>query len=217
MMTHLDDLMLSDLADNVLDGEARARADLHLAACDECFTRLARLRRLLAEAGALPSELPVPPDEWARVRARITPEPSSGAGRSPWWVRRGSLIAAGIALVVVSSATTALLLDRGPAPSAAVVPATTPVLATRLASIEHDYASVTRDLERELAEHRHVLSPETIAAVERSLRTIDAAIAEAREALARDPGSETVARLLVASHDQKIELLRRANRWATQG
>ena len=45
---------------------------------------------------------------------------------------------------------------------------------------------------------------------------IEAAIAEAREALARDPGSETLARLLVAGHDQKVELLRHATRLATQ-
>ena len=69
---------------------------------------------------------------------------------------------------------------------------------------------------RELAARKHTLAPETIAAVERSLRTIDAALAEAREALARDPASETLARLLVAGHDQKVELLRHATRLATQ-
>ena len=86
----------------------------------------------------------------------------------------------------------------------------------RLAALEQDYAMVTRDLERELSSRKHTLAPETIAAVERSLRTIDAAIAEARAALARDPASETLARLLVAGHDQKIELLRHATRLATQ-
>ena len=61
-----------------------------------------------------------------------------------------------------------------------------------------------------------MLAPETVVAVERSLQTIETAIAEAREALARDPGSETLARLLVAGHDQKVELLRHATRLVTQ-
>jgi hypothetical protein len=89
-------------------------------------------------------------------------------------------------------------------------------LTPRLAALEHEYTTVTRDLERQLAERKHTLAPETVAAVERSLRTIEGAIAEAREALSRDPGSETLARLLVAGHDQKVELLRHATRLATQ-
>jgi hypothetical protein len=120
--------------------------------------------------------------------------------------------------VIVSSGVTALFLGGGQdfAVQPDRLPATTPALMPRLAALEHEYATVTRDLERELAGRKHTLAPETIAAVERSLRTIDAAIAEARAALARDPGSETLARLLVAGHDQKVELLRHAARLATQ-
>jgi hypothetical protein len=114
---------------------------------------------------------------------------------------------------------TALLVggNRGVADRPVAAGAATPqTLMPRLAALEHDYTTVTSDLERELAERKHTLTPETIAAVERSLRTIDAAIAEARDALARDPSSETLARLFVAGHDQKVELLRHAMRLATQ-
>lgn len=212
---HLDDQGLSDLLDDALDAQARARADEHLAACDACVSRLQGMRLLVAHASSLPRTLPAPADEWRRVRARLDVH---GRMTSPWWARRSVLLAAGLALVIASSAVTALLVGRGQdvAIQPTVSPAEPIAVMPRLAALEHEYATVVRDLERELAGRKHTLAPETIAAVERSLRTIDAAIAEAREALARDPASETVARLLVASHEQKIELLRHAARLATQ-
>lgn len=218
MTQHLDDQSLSDLLDDALDAPARALADEHIAACDECFSRLQRMRVLVGHASSLPRTMPAPADEWRRVRARLDAHGSRLASISPWWTRRSVLLAAGLALVILSSGVTALFVGGGrdvavqPEP----IPATPAPLMPRLAALEHEYATVTGDLERELAERKHALAPETIAAVERSLRTIDVAIAEARAALARDPGSETLARLLVAGHDQKVELLRHATRLAMQ-
>jgi hypothetical protein len=48
--------------------------------------------------------------------------------------------------------------------------------------------------------------------VEESLRVVDDAIAEARQALARDPGNLAIADVLSANHEQKLDLLRRATR-----
>lgn len=217
MTHHLEDQLLSDLLDEGLDDAERARADEHLATCDACASRLQRMRVLVADASVLPRTMPVPRDEWRHVRARLGVH-GGVASASPWWTRRSALLAAGLALVIVSSGVTALFVGdreniavRSASPAAA-----TSAVMPRLAALENEYAMVTRDLERELAARKHTLAPETIAAVERSLRTIDAAIVEAREALARDPASETLARLLVAGHDQKVELLRHAARLATQ-
>ena len=174
------------------------------------------MRLVVTHAAALPHAMPAPAGEWKRIRARL--DTRDGRSTSPWWTRRSALLAAGLALVVASSGVTALLVggrrDVAVQPESPAAP--TASLTPRLAALEHEYATVTRDLERELSERKHVLAPETIAAVERSLGTIESAIDEAREALARDPGSETLARLLVAGHDQKVELLRRATRLATQ-
>jgi hypothetical protein len=216
MTHHLDDQTLSDFADGALDAAARSAAEEHVARCDACFTRVQRLRALLAAASSLPSAMNAPAGEWSQVRARIADSKTRTLAASPWWTRRGALLAAGLALVMVSSAVTALLVGGNggvDAPPVATVDASQ-TLVPRLAALEHDYRTVTSDLERELAERKHALTPETIAAVERSLRTIDGAIAEARVALARDPSSETLARLFVASHDQKVELLRHAMRLA---
>jgi anti-sigma factor RsiW len=217
MMAHLDDQTLSDLLDDALDAPARSTAEQHLASCDACVSRVQRMRTVVAQAAALPRTMPTPAGEWQSIRARIG---SGGAAviHAPWWTRRGALLAAGLALVIASSGLTLLFVGgwRDVAMQPASPAATPAALTPRLAALEHEYATVTRDLERELAARKHTLSPETIAAVERSLRTIEAAIVEARDALARDPGSETLARLLVAGHDQKVELLRHATRLATQ-
>jgi len=218
MMSHLDDQVLSDLLDEALDQPARAQAEAHLSTCDVCFTRLQRMRGLVTQAAALPGTMSTPPNEWERIRARLRPRHSSSAPTSPWWMQRSSLLAAGLALVIASSGVTALIM-RGDSDNAVepnTLSAAAPAFLPRLAALEDEYVTVTRDLERQLAERKHTLAPETVAAVERSLRTIDEAIAEAREALARDPASETLARLLVSSHGQKIELLRHAARLATQ-
>ena len=45
---------------------------------------------------------------------------------------------------------------------------------------------------------------------ERSLATIDSAIAEARAALAADPANEALVRNLSAHYERKVELLHRA-------
>lgn len=217
MTHHLDDQTLSDLLDDARDSAARSAAEEHLAACDVCFSRHQRMRMLIIQAGSLPRMMPAPEGEWQAIRARLQTG-GSRAATTPWWTRRSALLAAGLALVIASSAITAGVVggrrdgaQQTAARSRAVAP-----LTPRLAALEHEYTTVSRDLERQLAERKHTLAPETVAAVERSLRTIEAAIAEAREALARDPGSETLARLLVAGHDQKVELLRHAARLATQ-
>jgi anti-sigma factor RsiW len=217
MMAHLDDQTLSDLLDDALDAPARSTAEQHLASCDACASRVQRLRTVVAQAAALPRTMPTPAGEWESIRARIG-SGGSAVIHAPWWTRRGALLAAGLALVIASSGLTLLFVSGGrDVAMQPTSPAVTPAALTpRLAALEYEYATVTRDLERELAGRKHTLSPETIAAVERSLQTIEAAIAEARDALARDPGSETLARLLVAGHDQKVELLRHATRLATQ-
>ena len=61
----------------------------------------------------------------------------------------------------------------------------------------------------EILEQRRVrLDPKTVAIVEKNLRVIDAAIAESRAALAKDPANAFLAQQLDQSLDTKVELLR---------
>lgn len=75
---------------------------------------------------------------------------------------------------------------------------------------EGEYLATIAELRTVLQAQRGALRPETIAAVERSLSIIDAAIDEARTALLNDPGNRTLLELLTASYERKLDLLRRA-------
>lgn len=59
-----------------------------------------------------------------------------------------------------------------------------------------------------LEQRRVRLDPKTVAIVEKNLRVIDAAIAESRAALAKDPANAFLAQQLDQSLDTKVELLR---------
>jgi len=67
-------------------------------------------------------------------------------------------------------------------------------------------ASILREL---LDSQKDALAPETVAQLNASLRTIDEAILEARNALARDPANKMLVEMLSASYRQKVDLLRR--------
>lgn len=215
-MTHLTFEQLCDLTDGVLDGAAEAAARDHLQACDECSAQHAEIVSLATATAALPLEIAPPDDLWGDIRASIAPErarPRAFAWGMP------QLAAAGILVAVASSAITMIAMRERTAQPASVVAATTAAvqpapdvveLPTRLASDEMRYTRNVDALQRVLAERRDSLAPSTVATVERSLAIADAAIAEARDALARDPGNRALIQLFASNYERKIDLLRRA-------
>src|SRR6266536_330104 len=76
------------------------------------------------------------------------------------------------------------------------------------AAVQADFDRATDELSRVLAAERERLRPETVVLLERNLALIDAAIAESRAALARDPANGELRRLFTAASRQKVELLR---------
>ena len=72
------------------------------------------------------------------------------------------------------------------------------------------YAEAVVRLQAIIDQGRDVLSPETLATLETSLRTIDEAIDEVRQALEADPSSELLARLLTNHQQSKLRMLRQA-------
>lgn len=75
---------------------------------------------------------------------------------------------------------------------------------------EREYQRAVDDLARVLDTRRESLAPETAATLERNLAIIDAAIAESRAALERDPNSRELTRMLSSTYDAKVQLLRQA-------
>jgi hypothetical protein len=227
-MTHERTL---ELLDDFVGGEMdpREERDLrrHLMECDGCRAEERALRALLAEAAALPAEIEPARDLWEGIAGRLPlrreaePAPAEEpapvrplrpARRAlPPWLQA----AAAVVLVVASSLATLHFAPRGgPAPVGTQAPMqATPGFPSALAAfrpVEEQYEQAIGELMDVLELHRDRLAPQTVATVEESLRIIDEAIAEARVALARDPASPALARMLAETYNAKLGVLRRA-------
>ena len=192
---------LGDLADGALTGAEREAVELHVAACAACAAELQAMRALLARASALPLTVEPPPAVWDGVRVRLTPRVQRRTPRVAW-----TLAAAAVLLLV---ALTVLPGRSKQAQTAGVAAAT---MSAELARADAEYVRAAAELRAALDAQRATLAPATVATVEASLRVVDDAIAEARQALVRDPGNAVVANMLAANHEQKLDLLRRATR-----
>ena len=123
---------------------------------------------------------------------------------TPW-----ARLAAAAAVLVVGSVGVTWTVMRSSAPVAPVVevpPPESPALA-RFAS----YERMATELSATLEQKRAMLDPATRAVLERSLRTIDDALLEARAALEGDPSSAAIRTYVEAAYRHKLDFLRRAN------
>lgn len=224
MTNHLSWETLNDLIDGVLPPTASADAEQHARECVECGTALAELRATIAGARSLPLTVTPPDGLWTDVRATIEagkvahlPSGSQVARQGGFWVTRRELAAAAVILVAATAGLTSVFMRSQPDSVVAVVESGPPqatVVASWQASERAFQASVL-ELREQLAMLHDHLKPETIVTVERSLATIDLAIAEGREALLRDPANAALSELLASNYRQKIELLRRVTQLAS--
>ncbi|HEY4735132.1 MAG TPA: zf-HC2 domain-containing protein [Gemmatimonadaceae bacterium] len=218
-MTHdvirhlLDDYVTGDLTE-----DARAPVADHVASCAVCSAEVDGLKRVLSRATQLPKSIDPPAEAWSNIRAAIQrDEAAVGSGpdrlRKPIW-RRPVAVAAAAAIVtaVLSSTMTALYLgSRSPDSSqtTAVGNNSTAILASFTIE-ENNYLRTAAALQDVLDQQEASLAPETVAQLKASLRTIDEAILEARNALARDPSNKMLVEMLSGNYRQKVDLLRRS-------
>ena len=221
-MTHevikhlLDDYVTGDLSE-----EARPAVEDHVTTCALCAAEVGSLKRIMARAGELPKSIDPPADAWSNIRSAISRDESavragSSVSRSGIWQRRYVLAAAAVLIAVLSSTGTILYVKghySGMSSSGSVAnnssSEATPATLAAFTIEENNYlrtASILQDL---LDQQEASLAPETVAQLRASLRTIDEAILEARNALARDPANKLLVQMLSASYRQKVDLLRR--------
>jgi anti-sigma-K factor RskA len=194
------DAKLNEYVDGTLTVLERQAVDEHLAHCAACRDAVAELRRLVARARQLPPSIAPPRDLWPVIERRIVPRATRNVQRF-WW--RGALAAAAVFVL-------ALGLYRLLPPFAAPY---RPV-GKGWVAVQADFDRATTELALILAAERERLRPETAALLERNLAVIDAAIAESRTALARDPANSDLRRLFAAASREKVDLLRWAARVA---
>jgi hypothetical protein len=161
-------------------------------------------------------------DLWPDVERTIARGGLAGllTGRQPW------LLAAAAAVVIAVVAgvgwrsepvggvqTVAIPTAAGPSlEPAAIVPVADPTLA----EAEREYEAAAKTLLAVLVQRRSRLAADDLARVEDNVAVIDRALAEVREALAKDPVNPELNRMLVATHRKKVDVLRRVVRLSTE-
>ena len=207
---------LSAYLDGDLASPDRDACAAHLAVCDVCREVLADVAALAAEAAA-PAAAGPARDLWPGIEARLTPVAHT-AGPRRFSFSLPELALAATLLMAVSGAVSWLVITRGPS----APPAETPIRAVAESTTSPDaglalanfadvqYDAAVSDLERILLDERSRLDPRTVLVLERNLRTIDDAIAQARQALRADPSNTFLNSHLADSRQRKLELLRRA-------
>jgi len=217
---------LDDWAEGTLPPQESRDVAAHLATCAACAAEARELKALLAAAAELPREILPPRDLWAEIDVRLDAPANSSSRRPSAGLPRWALVAAALALVVVTAAVSSLLTRRydeamalklrrasegsvaGGSPASG-----TEAAGTRAAGDqEARFLAASQELLDGL--ERQNLAPETMEIVRRNVATIDAAIVELHAALERDPGNGELNRMLLATYQRKIDLLEQAARSA---
>jgi hypothetical protein len=131
----------------------------------------------------------------------------------------GQLLAASIALVLLSSGGAWLALhSRGQPANTPVAETTSPSVPSqfRVARWKVQSDMAIAELQDALSANEAKLDTATVRVVRENLVIIDHAIAQAQKALRNDPGNTYLNLHLANTMRQKIELLRRANALASQ-
>jgi hypothetical protein len=230
---------LSAYVDGELDREERDALEVHLTSCEACATAVAQLQRVVRWAHGYEGK-PPQVDVWDAVARGIREreglrEASRHLPKRPGErVRRFAftvpqLLAAGIALALLSGTAVGVSLRAVGAGSARIVVADPALLPDEIplgesfetdgndpwtvsvvTQLEEQYAEAIADLENLLREGQDKLDSATLRVIEDNLRTIDEAIDQARAALRRDPAAVYLSELISVNMRRKLELLRDA-------
>ena len=205
---------LSEYIDGDLDNEERVALEAHLATCGSCYATLAELRQVVARAQSLEDSAPAT-DLWTGIARAIRRAQAPARRDRP--VRRrfsltvGQLLAASIALVLLSGGSVWLAFQQRPTDASVSTPQQT---ITPVATWTRSTDAAIADLQAALVQNEKRLDTATVRIVRKNLAVIDRAIAEARIALRNDPGNAYLNLHLATTMRRKVELLRRVNNMA---
>jgi anti-sigma factor RsiW len=206
---HLTEAERHGIADDSIAPELESALAEHLGACTACAADVARIRTLMTRIREAPPAAADPTDDlWPSIRARIEQEkvlplrdhvPARGT-RSPFvWAVAG--VAAAVVIV------TGVLIRRGPSPTPPAQPSN--IAQAALAESTSVYEEQARFLLNQLELRRALMRPQTASSIDHDLQVIDAAIAELKRAIERDPNNIALRALLASSYRQKVDLLKR--------
>jgi hypothetical protein len=177
------------------------------------------LRAIVRAAAELPMLSPSR-DLWSGIAERIEApvialpaRTAAPAARLPW---RRLAIAASLLIAVTAGVTYSLVKHNTSAELAAsgdssAVEAPLTGVAVQPASMQTAEQTFDREIgamRKIVDERRKELDPATVSVLEKNLKLIDAAIAESKSALAKDPASAFLMDRLTHAYDTKLQLLR---------
>jgi anti-sigma factor RsiW len=207
---------LSDYLDDELTPGERAALDAHLAGCATCRDDLARLGRVRSWAAGYEGSAPRT-DPWPGIRralggrepqADTVPLAARGRRRT---VRLGAPLALAASLVFATVSGVTWWVARATAP-ARTAPTADAMAVRAAASVTlhaaESYGVAIGELERALVDRPERLDSTTVRVLREKLASIDAAIAEALDALAQDPASGYLADHFADLMRRKLSLLR---------
>jgi hypothetical protein len=212
--------LLDDYVTGELTEDARGPVADHIAACAICTEEVESLKGILARAAELPKAIEPPAEAWLNIRAAIERDKEAVATRpersESFWRQPYTLAAAVVLAAILSSGGTALYLnsratssDSARAIAGGTGNAAAPATFVAFTIEENTYLRNVAVLQDLLDRQESALAPETVAQLKASLRTIDEAILEARNALARDPANKMLIEMLSGNYRQKMDLMRR--------
>jgi tetratricopeptide (TPR) repeat protein len=209
---------LSEYIDEELTPAERTSLEAHLTSCAACRDTIVDLRAVAERARHLPARPPAS-DLWPTIEPRLSPLRFAAGGRRKaeggkrFSFSMPQLIAAGLALMVMSGGGMWVLLNGGRATSMPPVAAVDPISDPRMINAgvaDQRYDEAIQDLQQALEAGRAQLDPTTVLILEANLKTIDAAIEDARRALAADAENVYLNNHLADARQRKLALLRRA-------
>jgi anti-sigma factor RsiW len=202
---------LDDYLDGTLGGAELHEVELHVAACPACAEEERRLRAVVARAAALPRGMTPPRDLWPGIADRIAaarPRPAARVVRRVWSWSPAALAAAAAVLVALGATLARVWTPTaGPMGGPGVVHEAAWTADPSLLAAEREYARATAQLLAALQARQAALPAETVAAVERDLTTIDAALRQLRSALRQDPDNPQLTHMLASTHQKKVDVL----------
>lgn len=204
-----------------MDDDSRAVLDAHLASCWNCKADVAHLSKSM-DALRRVSEPSAPIDElWPTIHDRIEKTKVVSLGTQPEAVpavpapqKKLSwlwLAPAGVAAAVVIALFALPGKRSSPERQPTAVAADTGATLVSVVDSSYAYEREAQALLDKLELQRALLRPDAAVALDRDLKVVDVAIAELKDAVARDPANPALRQLLAASYRQKVDLLKRAS------
>jgi hypothetical protein len=217
-MIHPRDQTLQRLVDGELPPADAARLREHADDCPDCLARMLAVEETVARVRSLLPSIQPEADLWPGIAARLGPpnaELDGPRALTPRFGARPSGTLRAVAWITAAAATLTIgvavgtILPRSADP-VALEPVVPDTFAATLVGEDEAWTAQVANLRATLAGMRTELQPETIEAIEENLRIIDAAIEDARAALAADPASDFLLRRITIYKQTKLDVLRAA-------